>query len=88
MKDLPESAQLSFTLVQIVEDKHEAVSFVNMRLFDWQSRYIRGVHSFYMWPFPPEVDGLLNLLGTHGQNHNTKAIRLELEIYVICHGTF
>ena len=68
-----------------VVDEH-AVAYINMRLFDWQNRFIQGKHTFYMWPFVSESDDLMNLLGTQGQNHNTKTARLEIEIFDDCVG--
>lgn len=82
VKDVPESAQLSLTLVKIVDDKHEPVGYVNIRLFDWQSKYVRGKHSLNLWPFPPGVKSMLNLMGTLGPNHDMKAVRLEIEVLV------
>jgi hypothetical protein len=85
MKDLPESAQISISLIQVTNGKsgieEHAVAFVNMPLFDWRSYFIQGKHTFYLWPFPTESDDLMNLLSTQGQNHNTKTVRLELEIF-------
>lgn len=85
MKDLPESAQISISLIQVTNGKsgieEHAVAFINMRLFDWRNYFLQGKHTFYFWPFPPESNDLMNLLGTQGQNHNTKTVRLEIEIF-------
>lgn len=42
MKDIPESAQLSMTLVYVESaktgSKERSEAYINLRLFDWQNR--------------------------------------------------
>uniref|UniRef100_A0A915DFE0 Uncharacterized protein n=1 Tax=Ditylenchus dipsaci TaxID=166011 RepID=A0A915DFE0_9BILA len=86
LKDLPECAQVSFSLISIRKRKSKVhmvpVGWMNLRLFDWRHQLIQGKKSIYLWAFPRDFQdtSLVNLAGTHGSNLNENlASRLELE---------
>ncbi|KAI6182636.1 hypothetical protein M3Y97_00402000 [Aphelenchoides bicaudatus] len=81
LKDLPESAQLSLSLVRLEEEKHQPLSYINIRLFDWESKFTRGRKVLHMWPFPEDATELTNLLGNYGHNNDKKCTRVEVDIY-------
>lgn len=84
LKDLPESAQLSFSLISVRQKKSKSevyvpIGWVNIRLFDWKNRLLQGNHTLYLWPFPKDHNDMLNLRGIQGSNHNHNVTRIEVD---------
>lgn len=83
LKDIPESAQLSFSLISVRTTKSRTelvpLGWINCRLFDWNHRLIQGKQSLHLWPFPKGFNGYLNLDGMHGSNFNDNLARIVVE---------
>lgn len=83
MKDLPESTQISFTLLSVRQKKNkqeeEPLGWVNMRLFNWKGQLIQGKHTMFLWPFPKDFADTINTSGAPGQSNIMSATRIEIE---------
>lgn len=65
LKDLPESAHFSFSLICVrgagrssrsvnALTNLEPIGWTNCRIFDWRHRFLKGKHSMNLWPFPKD----------------------------------
>uniref|UniRef100_A0A7E4ZV14 Ubiquitinyl hydrolase 1 n=1 Tax=Panagrellus redivivus TaxID=6233 RepID=A0A7E4ZV14_PANRE len=85
-KDIPKSAQMCFSLIAQSEDgeTQTPLGWHNMRLFDWEDKFVQGKFTVFFWPFPndPIAQQLLcNVYGGVG-NEFTEADaigRLDIE---------
>ena len=57
-----------------------ALGFVNIRLFDWEDYLLQGKKTVFFWPFPKDLNGLLNPIGLTDSNHDHTVARLEIEL--------